>query len=146
MNPETLGLLGLVTMLVLVAIRIPIAFCMAFVGFFGMIFAIGWPESSDFDFDRGFEAAWSYAAFEPYSFISSFPIVAIPLFLLMGYVSFQAGFKRDLYFTARIWLSWLYGGLAMASVAGCAMFAAVSGPSLATAATMGKLTVPEMLR
>ena len=146
MNPETLGLLGLVTMLVLVTIRIPIAFCMAFVGFFGMIFAIGWPQGSEFDFDRGFEAAWSYAAFEPYSFIASFPIVAIPLFLLMGYVSFRAGFTRDLYFTARMWLSRLYGGLAMASVAGCAMFAAVSGSSLATAAAMGKLAVPEMLR
>ena len=146
MNPEVLGLSGLGLMLALVAIRIPIAFGMALVGFFGMIVAIGWPEGGEFEFERGFEAAWSYAAFEPYSFIASFPIVAIPLFLLMGYVSFHAGFTRDLYFTARMWLSRLYGGLAMASVAGCAMFAAVSGSSLATAAAMGKLAVPEMLR
>ncbi len=146
MNPVVLGLSGLGLMLVLVAIRIPIAFCMALVGFFGMIVAIGWQEGTEFDVERGFDAAWSYASFEPYSFIASFPIVAVPLFLLMGYVAFHAGFTRDLYYTARMWLSHLYGGLAMASVAGCAMFAAVSGSSLATAAAMGKLAVPEMLR
>ncbi len=133
-------------MLGLVAVRVPIAFGMATVGFVGMIIAVGWPEGRDFDFDRGFDAAWAYASFEPFSFIANFPIVAVPLFLLMGYVAFHAGFTRDIYYAARVWLSRLYGGLAMASVAGCAMFAAVSGSSLATAAAMGKLAVPEMLR
>lgn len=146
MNPVALGLIGLAAMLGLVAMRIPIAFGMALVGFVGIVLAVGWPEGGEFDFESGFEAAWSFAAFEPFSFIASFPIVAIPLFLLMGYVAFHAGFTRDIYFTARMWLSRLYGGLALASVAGCAMFAAVSGSSLATAAAMGKLAVPEMLR
>ena len=146
MNSVVLGLIGLGAMLVLVAVRIPIAFCMALVGFFGMIIAVGWPEGDEFDFERGFDAAWSYASFEPFSFIANFPIVAVPLFLLMGYVAFHAGFTKDIYYTARVWLSRLYGGLALASVAGCAMFAAVSGSSLATAAAMGKLAVPEMLR
>lgn len=146
MNPVVLGLAGLGAMLGLVAVRIPIAFGMAVVGFFGMILAVGWPEGSEFDLERGFDAAWSYTSFEPYSFIASFPIVAVPLFLLMGYVAFHAGFTRDIYYTARMWLSRLHGGLALASVAGCAMFAAVSGSSLATAAAMGKLAVPEMLR
>ena len=133
-------------MLLLVAVRVPIAFGMALVGFLGMIVAVGWPEGGEFSYQRGFDAAWSYASFEPFSFIASFPIVAVPLFLLMGYVAFHAGFTRDIYFTARMWLSRLAGGLALASVAGCAMFAAVSGSSLATAAAMGKLAVPEMLR
>jgi len=146
MNPALLGLLGLLAMLLLVAIRVPIAFGMAFVGFFGMIVAVGWPEGTEFDFSRGFDAAWAYVSFEPFSFIANFPIVAVPLFLLMGYVAYHAGFTRDIYYAARVWLSRLYGGLAMASVAGCAMFAAVSGSSLATAAAMGKLAVPEMLR
>lgn len=146
MNSAVLGFIGLGAMLGLVAIRIPIAFCMALVGFVGMIFAIGWPEDGEMQLDRGFEAAWSYASFEPYSFIANFPIVAVPLFLMMGYVAFHAGFTRDIYYTARMWLSRLHGGLALASVAGCAMFAAVSGSSLATAAAMGKLAVPEMLR
>ena len=133
-------------MLGLVAVRVPIAFGMATVGFVGMILAVGWPEGRDFDFERGFDAAWAYASFEPFSFIANFPIVAVPLFLMMGYVAFHAGFTQDIYYAARVWLSRLYGGLAMASVAGCAMFAAVSGSSLATAAAMGKIAVPEMLR
>ncbi len=146
MNPVVLGLTGLGAMLGLVAIRVPIAFGMALVGFIGIIFAVGWPEGGEFDFERGFDAAWSYVSFEPFSFIANFPLVAIPLFLLMGYVAFHAGFTRDIYYTARMWLSRLYGGLALASVVGCAVFAAVSGSSLATAAAMGKLAVPEMLR
>jgi tripartite ATP-independent transporter DctM subunit len=111
-----------------------------------MIVAVGWPEGSEFDVARGFDAAWAYISFEPFSFIANFPIVAVPLFLLMGYVAYHAGFTQDIYYAARVWLSRLHGGLAMASVAGCAMFAAVSGSSLATAAAMGKLAVPEMLR
>lgn len=146
MDPALLGGLGLLAMLGLVAIRVPIAFGMATVGFVGMIIKVGWKEGQEFKFERGFDAAWSYASFEPFSFIANFPIVAVPLFLLMGYVAFHAGFTQDIYYAARVWLSRLYGGLAMASVAGCAMFAAVSGSSLATAAAMGKLAVPEMLR
>lgn len=146
MEPTTLGAWGLIVMLGLIAVRVPIAFCMAFIGFFGIILAVGWPAGGDFDFQRGFDAAWAYIAFEPFSFIANFPIIAVPLFLMMGYVAFHAGFTKDIYYTARVWLSQLNGGLAMASVAGCAMFAAVSGSSLATAAAMGKLAVPEMLR
>jgi tripartite ATP-independent transporter DctM subunit len=146
MDPFILGVIGLSAMLVLVALRVPIAFGMAVVGFVGMIFAVGWSPGNEFEFERGWDAAFSYASVEPFSFIASFPIVAVPLFLLMGYVAFHAGFTRDIYDTARVWMSRLYGGLAMASVAGCAMFAAVSGSSLATAAAMGKLAVPEMLR
>ena len=146
MEPTTLGAWGLIAMLGLIAVRVPIAFCMAFIGFFGIILAVGWPAGGEFDFQRGFDAAWAYIAFEPFSFIANFPIIAVPLFLMMGYVAFHAGFTKDIYYTARVWLSQLNGGLAMASVAGCAMFAAVSGSSLATAAAMGKLAVPEMLR
>ncbi len=146
MEPTVLGGWGLFLMLALIAVRVPIAFCMAFIGFFGIILAVGWPAGGEFDFERGFDAAWAYIAFEPFSFIANFPIIAVPLFLMMGYVAFHAGFTKDIYYTARVWLSQLNGGLAMASVAGCAMFAAVSGSSLATAAAMGKLAVPEMLR
>ncbi|MBT5495909.1 MAG: TRAP transporter large permease [Alphaproteobacteria bacterium] len=146
MEPITLGSWGLVAMLALIAVRVPIAFCMAFIGFFGIILAVGWPAGQELDLERGFDAAWAYIAFEPFSFIANFPIIAVPLFLMMGYVAFHAGFTKDIYYAARVWLSQLNGGLAMASVAGCAMFAAVSGSSLATAAAMGKLAVPEMLR
>ena len=111
MDSVFLGLSGLAVMLALVAIRIPIAFCMALVGFVGMYLAVGWPEGGEFDSQRGLDAAWAYTSFEPYSFIANFPIVAVPLFLLMGYVAFHAGFTRDIYYTARVWLSRLHGGL-----------------------------------
>lgn len=141
-----MGLIGLGVLLALIFLRVPIAFALASVGFVGLVLIIAWPAGGEFDLDRGWTAAWAYISFEPYAFIASFPLVAVPLFLFMGYVAFHAGFTRDIYHTARVWLSSFHGGLAMASVAGCAMFAAVSGSSLATAAAMGKLAVPEMLR
>ncbi len=146
MNPTMLGFYGLAVMMGMIFLRVPIAFAMGIVGFFGLVLVIGWPEGGEFDLQYGFDAAFAFVAFEPYSFIASFPLVAIPLFLLMGFVAFHAGFTRDIYHTARMWLSRVHGGLALASVAGCAMFAAVSGSSLATAAAMGRLAVPEMLR
>jgi hypothetical protein len=87
MDPSLLGLLGLLAMLFLVAIRVPIAFGMAVVGFFGMIVAVGWPEGGTFDVSRGFDAAWAYCSFEPFSFIASFPIVAVPVLRRWGYVA-----------------------------------------------------------
>jgi C4-dicarboxylate transporter, DctM subunit len=146
MEPTTLGALGLTAMLVLVFLRVPIAFGMAVVGFVGIVLRLGWTPGRPLDLESGFRGAFAYLSFEPYSFIANFPLVAVPLFLLMGYVAFHAGFTRDIYHTCRVWFGRLKGGLAMASVAGCAMFAAVSGSSLATAAAMGKLAVPEMLR
>ncbi|WP_169569848.1 TRAP transporter large permease [Sneathiella limimaris] len=146
MDPLLLGVAGLVILLLLIFLRVPIAYALGLVGFVGLILAVGWPQGSELDLDRGFNAAWAFLSFEPFSFIASFSLVAVPLFLLMGYVAFHAGFTKDIYNTARMWLGGLKGGLAMASVAGCAMFAAVSGSSLATAAAMGKLAVPEMLR
>lgn len=146
MDPVTASFVGLGLVLVLIFLRVPIAFALGLVGFVGLIVVIGWRPGSDFDFERGWKAAISFIAFEPFSFISSFAFVAVPMFLMMGYVLFHAGFTRDLYYTARVWLSGVTGGLAIASVVGCAMFAAVSGSSLATAAAMGKLAVPEMLR
>jgi len=145
-NPATLGLAGFVVLLALIALRVPIAIALAGVGFVGLVVAIAWPPGGSFALERGLQAAWSLISIEPYSFISSFTLVAVPLFLMMGYVAYQARFTEDVYAAARVWLARLPGGLAMASVAGCAAFAAVSGSSLATAAAMGKLAVPEMLR
>ena len=146
MDPVVVGYAGLAIVLALILFRVPIAFALGGVGFAGLIVVIGWPQGGDFEFERGWSAAIAFIAFEPFSFISSFALVAIPMFMMMGYVAYHAGFTRDLYNTARVWLSGTPAGLAMASVVGCAMFAAVSGSSLATAAAMGKLAVPEMLR
>jgi tripartite ATP-independent transporter DctM subunit len=68
------------------------------------------------------------------------------MFLLMGYFCFHAGLTEGLFQAARVWLSKLPGGLAVATIAGCAGFAAVTGSSVACAAAMGRIAIPEMLK
>lgn len=80
-----------------------------------------------------------------YDRLRSFTLVAVPLFMLMGEVIFHSGMGADLYTLGSRWLSRLPGGLAMASVAACAVFAAMCGVSIAGAATIGAFAIPEML-
>jgi C4-dicarboxylate transporter DctM subunit len=77
---------------------------------------------------------------------TSYPLSAIPMFILMGSFAFAAGISRRLYDTAYDWVGQYRGGLTMATVLGCAGFAAICGSSTATAATMGKIALPEMKR
>ncbi|PTX03032.1 TRAP transporter large permease [Pararhodobacter aggregans] len=146
MDPLLLGIGGIVVMLALVALRVPLAVSLGLVGVGGMILLFGVPANRPMNLTRGFNIAWTYLTTEPYEAVASYTLIAIPLFLLMGFVAFYSGFTKDMYNTGRAWMSGLPGGLAMATVVGCAMFAAVSGSSLATAAAMGKLAVPEMIR
>ncbi|MBP8717982.1 MAG: TRAP transporter large permease subunit [Candidatus Atribacteria bacterium] len=81
-----------------------------------------------------------------YDKIRSFILVAVPLFILMGQVIFYSGIGEDLYTLGSRWLSRLPGGLAMASVLACTIFAAMSGVSIAGAATIGSFAIPEMLK
>ena len=80
----------------------------------------------------------------PYSTFASESLSVIPLFILMGTFAFSSGLSKDLYNAAYKWLGHFRGGLAMATVGACALFAAISGSSLATAATMGTVALPEM--
>jgi C4-dicarboxylate transporter DctM subunit len=82
----------------------------------------------------------------PYSTTANYSMCVVPFFLLMGVLAYHAGLSRSLYQTAYKWLGQLRGGLAMATVTACGGFAAVSGSSLATAATMGTVALPEMKR
>jgi tripartite ATP-independent transporter DctM subunit len=80
----------------------------------------------------------------PYTTFASHSLSVIPLFILMGVFSFSAGISKDLYEAVYKWLGNLRGGLAMATVGACACFASISGSSMATAATMGTVALPEM--
>jgi tripartite ATP-independent transporter DctM subunit len=80
----------------------------------------------------------------PYTMASMYELSVIPLFVLMGYHTFYAGFAKDIYVSAQQWLSGLPGGLAMSTTASCAVFAACSGSSLASTALFGKVAAPEM--
>lgn len=129
-----IGLLGIGIMFALVAARVPIAIALIAVSFVG-IWLVG-----------GSRAAWGTISLVPYTFASTWTMSSIPMFLLMGYVCFKAGLTQGLFRFARLWLSALPGGLAVASVFGAAGFAAVAGSSVACSAAMGRIAIPEMMR
>ncbi|MEW5914535.1 MAG: TRAP transporter large permease [Thermodesulfobacteriota bacterium] len=133
MDSWVVGVIGIAVILVLIALRVHVAFALNIVGLLGYWHIMGWQATS------------GLLGLEPFSFIANFLLTTIPLFLLMGYLAHHAGLTKDVYKTARYWLSRIPGGLAIASVAGCAAFAAASGSSLATAAMMGKVSIPEMI-
>jgi C4-dicarboxylate transporter DctM subunit len=134
MTPLQVGGIGVIVLLVLLFSRMPIGFVMALVGFAG------------FAYLSGFEGGLGVLRTVVYSTFASYDLSVIPLFLLMGSFCFYAGLSRDLYEMVHSWLGRLRGGLAMATVGACAGFAAISGSSLATAATMGTVALPEMKR
>lgn len=132
MSSEIAGLIGLVVLVILVFSRMWIALAMLFVGVWGIAY-IG-----------SFNEALGVLSTIPYRAIASYSISALPLFILMGVVISNTGVGADLYNTAYKWVGQLRGGLSMATVTACAGFAAISGSSTATAATMGKVALPEM--
>lgn len=145
MDGTLLATIASISLLCLLAVRVPIAFGLLAVGIIGL-FVVGAGRLGGFNVDFGWRSTISMLERDPYSFVASFTLMAIPMFLLMGNFAFRSGATQDAYNTARVWLSRLPGGLAIASVAACGLFAAISGSSLATAAAMGRIAVPEMLR
>ena len=133
-EPIYTGILGMILMLVLLFLGVPIGFCMAVVGTAGMFYLVN-PS-----------AGLTLLQTVPYDTTSNYSLTVLPLFILMGAFAFHTGLSRDLYQLVYRWLGHLPGGLAIATVGGCAGFAAVSGSSLATAATMGMVALPEMKR
>ncbi|MBN2438054.1 MAG: TRAP transporter large permease [Deltaproteobacteria bacterium] len=134
MNPLFLGLIGLVLLLTLLLLRMPIGLSMALTGFLGFCML------------STFKAGFSLLGLVTYQTASSYTLTVIPLFILMGQFAGHSRMGADLYRSAYRWIGFLPGGLAMATVAACAGFAAVCGSSLATAATMGTVALPEMKR
>lgn len=132
MSPIKTGIVGIVVFFVLMAGRMPIAFSMALVGLAGYCYLT--------QVDAGF----SQLETVPFGVGSDYILSVVPLFLLMGQFAFYSGLSQDLYDTSYKWLGQYPGGLAMATVGGCAAFAAVCGSSVATAATMGTVALPGM--
>ncbi|MAC77436.1 MAG: C4-dicarboxylate ABC transporter [Rhodobacteraceae bacterium] len=126
------SLLGLV--LVLLMLRMPIGITLIGVSFSGLWILKGW------------KVAWGGLSLIPYQFAASWVLSSIPMFLLLGYICFHMNLTQGLFRAARLWLSWLPGGLGISAIAGSAGFAAVSGSSIACSATMGRIAVPEMLK
>lgn len=134
MTGPTLGVICIVVMLVLMFARVPIAVSMFIAGSGGYIAV------------AGVTPLLGFLKSNPYSQLSSYSLSVVPMFLLMGHLATHAGISRAVFRAANaIFGSWR-GGLSIASIGGCAMFGAISGSSLATAATIGKVALPEMKR
>ena len=128
------GLTAFAVLLALLALRIPIGVSMLLVGIGGYLALRGWGPLL---------AYLKTAAFIQFS---SYSLSVVPLFLLMGEFAGKAGMSRALFRAANVWLGHRRGGIAMAAVGACGGFGAICGSSLATAATMSHVALPEMRR
>ncbi len=146
MDPVTLGIAGMVTALVLLALRVPVAFALGAAALGGIFCFFALPASGGFTPDRAMRPVFSFLASDPYSLLHSYPLIMAPLFIGMGHVAHRAGFTTDLFYAIRVWLPSVPGNLAIASVMGCGGFSAITGTSVACAAAMGRIAVPEMLK
>jgi tripartite ATP-independent transporter DctM subunit len=129
-----IGAVGFGVLLILIALRVPVAVSMLAVGTAGYVSI------------AGTIALLSYLKTEMYWRFTSPDLSVIPLFLMMGHFAARAGITTALFRAAAVWIGHLRGGLAMAAVGGCAAFGTVSGSSLATAAMMGQVALPELRR
>ena len=134
MNGFEIAVLGIFILLMLLVVRIPVGVAMLTVGMGGY-----WILS-------GLDPLLNYAKSASYWRFSSYDLSIVPMFLLMGQFAGRAGLSRALFDSASAFLGHRRGGLAMASVAGCAGFGAICGSSLATAATMAQVALPELRR
>lgn len=129
-----IGLWGVAALAVLLLLRLPVALSLIIVSFSGIWAMIG------------LKPALGILQNTPYSFVASWTMSAVPLFLLMGFVAFHSGMTGGLFEAAKIFLARLPGGLAISSIFACSAFASVSGSSVATAAAMGRIAIPEMVQ
>jgi tripartite ATP-independent transporter DctM subunit len=134
MSPIGVGIIGIFFLFFLLALRMQIGFCMAIVGFLG------------FTLLCSFESSFSILGMEAFKTGTAYSLTVIPLFVLMGQFANHSRMGFEIYDTFYRWLGFLPGGLSMATIGACAGFAAISGSSLATAATMGMVALPEMKR
>jgi C4-dicarboxylate transporter, DctM subunit len=134
MSEPVLGTVLIGLMFLLMAMGTEIAIALGIVGVLGLLYLKGWTIG----LGVVGSIAWSNA--------SSFSFIAVPLFVFMSGILLHSGIGKGLYTAVARWVSFLPGGLAVASVFSCAIFAAVSGSSVATTATIGMIAIPEMER
>jgi len=134
MSVTTIGIIGIAILVIFLFSNMPVGFVMAFLGFLG------------FGYIRGIDPALSLLASDVFDVFSHYGLTVVPLFVFMGQIAFHAGISKRLYDSAYVLVGHRKGGLAMATVAACAGFSAISGSTNATAATMASVTLPEMKR
>lgn len=131
----TESLIAFVVLIVLIFLRLPLAFAMGTVGFFGYYFLTG-----------NWNASEAMAARRIVDTVQDYSLSVIPLFVLMGNLVSQAGLSDAVYRASHAFMGHWRGGQAIATIAACGGFSAICGSSLATAATMGRVAMPQMRR
>src|SRR5512146_2519177 len=130
MSPIEIGISGVVALFVFMLLGMPIGLTMGLIGFLGLVVI------------NGMDAALIRLGLTAFSSTNSYLISLLPLFTLMGEFAFASGITRDAYDAGYKWIGDRPGGLAMATIGGCAAFAAVCGSSIATSATIGAAALP----
>jgi tripartite ATP-independent transporter DctM subunit len=133
-EPLLVGLLGFILLFILMFLKMPVAFCFLVVGTLGIAYL------------KGLDASFAILSTSSYQIAANYSFSVIPLFMLMGFITFQCGFGKDLYDVAYKIMGRLPGGLASATVAACAGFGAIVGVSTAGVITFGTIALPEMQR
>jgi C4-dicarboxylate transporter DctM subunit len=133
-DPILVGLICTAILLVLVLSGVRVVFASSFAGIIGLVELIG------------VGPALGNVGAIPYSKSVTFVLGLLPIFILIGFLAFQAGLTRQLFEAAKRWVGFVPGGLAVATVFATAGFAAVSGASTATAAVFSRVAIPEMLK
>jgi C4-dicarboxylate transporter DctM subunit len=134
MDRDLVALLGFVGMFVLMALRVPIGVAMGIIGVVGFAAVAGWGPGLNL------------LANVPLSVLTDYNLSIIPMFILMGAFATHAGMSRELFRAGNAWVGHRSGGLALATILACGGFAAINGSSVATAATMTQVALPEMRR
>ena len=134
MSLSTIGIIGIIVLVVLLYSKMPVGFAMGFLGLIGFSYVVN------------FDAGLNLLARDVWDVFSSYNLTVIPLFVFMGQIAFHAGISRRLYDSAYVLLGHRRGGLAMTTVGACAGFSAICGSTNATAATMATVALPEMKR
>jgi C4-dicarboxylate transporter DctM subunit len=132
MDRDLVALLGFIGMFLLMALRVPIGAAMGITGVLG------------FGVLSGLKPALNLLGNVPLSVLTDYNLLVIPMFILMGAFASHSGMSRELFDAGRAWFGHRRGGLAYASIAACGGFAAINGSSVATAATMSQVALPEM--
>lgn len=127
-----IGFIIITLLLIIMFLGFPVAFAMAFTGFLGLWYLIG------------LEVSLNIIRLNTYDAVAHYFFCVVPFFILMGFLCLKSGVGAKLFKAASKWFGRLPGGLAMGTIFGCGGFAAICGDSMATAATMGSVSLPEM--
>ena len=134
MSQTIVGLIGIAILAFLLLVGMDVGFSMLLTGFIGFALIGGW------------SGAFHNMAILPFDTLNSYLFAVLPLFILMGNLVSAGNIGKDAYTTARVWLGHFKGGLGIATIGACALFAAIQGTTLAGSLVMGKVAYPEMRR